>query len=99
MGAQGNGSYNPADYDFTRSFTDIEERNEALKAEIINRYRELGISGTLELWKEKTIKCFGDGTYALSDFLDDEPVEESLPNTVSWRIYNYNVFDVFGCCK
>lgn len=91
MGAQGNGSYNPADYDFTRSFTDIEERNEALKAEIINRYRELGISGTLELWKEKTIKCFGDGTYALSDFLDDEPVEESIWH--KWILYsseNYN---------
>lgn len=59
MGAQGNGSYNPADYEFTRSFEDKEERQEALKAEIVRRYKELGIKGTLELWKNKTKKCFG----------------------------------------
>lgn len=86
MGAQGNGSYNPADYEFTRSFTDTKERQKALKAEVINRYKELGIGGIFELWKKKTINCFWDGTYALSDFLDDEPVKESIWH--KWILYS-----------
>lgn len=93
MGAQGNGSYNPADYEFTRSFEDKEERQEALKAEIVRRYKELGIKGTLELWKNKTKKCFGDGTYALSDFLDDEPIEESIWS--KWILYSSENYDKY----
>lgn len=91
MGEQGNGSYNPADYDFTRQFTDTKERREALQKEIIRRYKELGVKGTLELWENKTIKCFGDGTYALSDFLDDEPVKESIWHR--WILYSSEQFD------
>jgi len=91
MGAQGNGSYCPEDYEFTRSFENREEQQKALKAEIKRRYREMGIQGTLNLWKNKTIKCFGDGTYALSDFLDDEPAETSKWN--QWILYSGNKYD------
>lgn len=93
MGAQGNGSYSPEDYEFTRSFEDKEEQRKALKTEIKRRYREMGIQGILDLWKSKTIKCFGDGTYALSDFLDDEPAENSKWN--QWLLYSGNKYDIY----
>ena len=91
MGAQGDGSYNPQDYEFTRFFEDKSEQQKALKAEIKKRYREMRIQGILDLWKKKTIKCFGDGTYALSDFLDDEPAETSKWN--QWLLYSGNKYD------
>lgn len=91
MGAQGNGSYNPEDYEFTRSFGDKEEQQTALKTEIKRRYLEMGIQGVLDLWKNKTIKCFGDGTYALSDFLDDEPAENSKWSR--WLLYSGDRYD------
>ena len=93
MGAQGNGSYNPQDYNFTRSFEDKDERQQALKAEILKRYQELGVQGILDLWKKKTIKCFGDGTYALSDFLDDGPVEGSKWS--KWILYSGEKYNIY----
>lgn len=77
MGAKGNGSYNPEDYEFTRSFSDPEQRDEALKQEIVKRYSQMGLSGYWDLLKKKTVTALGDGTYAISDFLDDGPVNET----------------------
>lgn len=78
MGLEGNGAYNPGDYEFTRSFTDPAERNDALKAEIKNRVSEKGFTGMVMLYKEKLFRCFGDGTLGLSDFLDDNPQNYGL---------------------
>lgn len=77
MGAQGEGRYNPADYDFTRSFTDPEERDKALKEEIKRRYSQMNLSEFLGLMKRKTVNALGDGTYGISDFLDDGYVNET----------------------
>lgn len=73
MGLKGNGGYNPEDYEFTRSFTNRREQNKALLGEIGNRIKALGAGGMSELLTKKGERCFGDGTYALSDFLDDTP--------------------------
>jgi hypothetical protein len=91
MGAKGNGSYDGDDYVFTRQFTDREAQDAALKAEIARRYRELGLDGLMDLWKAKTIKCFGDGTYALSDFLDDSPQNDTSWN--DWILYSGKNYD------
>lgn len=85
MGAKGDGYYNPEDYEFSRSFDDPEERDHAIKEEVIRRYREMGVQGVMNLWKAKTIRDFGDGTYALSDFLDDGPVNET--GLHDWILY------------
>lgn len=74
MGLQGNGGYSAADYDLTRSFTDTAARDEALKEEIGRRVSALGVSGLADLWERKLAVDFGDGTLAVSDFLDDRPV-------------------------
>lgn len=76
MGMQNNGSYNPEDYDYTRSY-EADERNAACLARIQERVKGMGFLGLLELFVNKANVCFGDGTYALSDFLDDTPENES----------------------
>lgn len=85
MGMQNNGSYNPEDYEYTRSFAP-EERNEACLSRIGERIQSMGLSGTIELFLNKILVCFGDGTYALSDFLDDTPAHEG------WR-HKYILYD------
>lgn len=67
------GAYHPDDYTFTRSFSDPKERNDAILDVIGERIQEQGFDGLTRLFSEKTIKAFGDGTYAISDFLDDGP--------------------------
>lgn len=76
MGLQNAGSYNPEDYEYTRSFS-VDERAAACRERIKERVDALGLSGLFHLWSQKTVVCFGDGTYALSDFLDDSPQEET----------------------
>lgn len=68
MGLTGNGGYNPADYEFTRSFQNPALRNQALWSEIGNRISKNGLTGMLALYARKLHRCFGDGTLALSDF-------------------------------
>ena len=75
MGMQNNGYYNPGDYEFTRSLAP-EERNEACLSKIMERMEEMKFSGLTDLWMRKAVVCFGDGTFALSDFLDDTPAKE-----------------------
>ncbi len=72
MGLEGEGAYNPQDYEFTRSFSDTKERNRALVEEIGKRFQKLGIGGTFQLFEKKTNAEF-EGTLGLSDFLDDTP--------------------------
>lgn len=78
MGLRGNGDYNGDDYAFTRSFEDPAERKEAIAAEINVRINDLGPGGLLQLWNRKAARCFGDGTFALSDFLDDAPQRQTF---------------------
>lgn len=72
MGLQNNGYYSAADYEYTRSFPP-EERDRACLSRIGERVKAMGFYGLTDLWMNKIAACFGDGTYALSDFLDDSP--------------------------
>ena len=78
MGLEGEGAYNPGDYEFTRSFTEPKERNEALWQEIKGRVSEKGFGGMISLYAKKLYRCFGNGTFGISDFLDDSPQNEPL---------------------
>lgn len=69
MGLTGNGIYNGGDENFTKSFTDPEEKNKALQQEIKTRIQNLGFDGMVRLLTVKGDVCFGDGTYGLSDLL------------------------------
>ncbi len=74
MMSMGDGSYNPADYDFTLSFPDKKEQRAIILTSIKERMIEKGLFGTLRLVYWKGIVTFSDGTYAQSFFLDDNPV-------------------------
>lgn len=96
MGAQGNGTYNGDDYKFTRLFNDRDEQQKALLSEIKKRYKTLGLHGTSQLWKNKTVKCFGDGTYALSDFFDDGfSGNKTLSDWVLYSGKHFNKYQTF----
>lgn len=92
MGLSGIGAYNPQDYVFTRSL-DPQERNAKINQEIINRIQTRGYGGMFELWVTKSNRCFGDGTYALSDFLDDGPKDSNaLQNFVFYGGNHYEQY-------
>lgn len=93
MSLSGTGGYNPWDYEFTRSFADAGERDKALRGEIIRRIGDLGPRGLAELFYSKAITSFGDGTYAQSDFLDDNPVRESGLHGI--LLYDGERYDVY----
>lgn len=93
MGLKGEGGYNPEDYEFTRSFQDPEKREEALKAEIESRISQKGIGGMAALYGAKLFRCFGDGTFGISDFLDDNPQNQSLLH--SYILYGGSKYGVY----
>ena len=77
MGLEGNGMYNPGDYEFTRSFDDRGEQTAALLDEIGARVRARGFWGMTELFTRKAEICFGDGTLGLEDCLGGTPLRET----------------------
>lgn len=54
------------------------EKKAVLRELIAENVREKGFSGMLELFAKKMTRAFGDGTFALSDFLDDRPQEDTI---------------------
>lgn len=98
MGLKGTGGYNSADYEFTRSFADPEERNEAINTEIGRRISELGPFGIISLAGIKGSISMGNGTYALSDFLDDSPLKPCFLH--SFLLYSSPHYDAYSgiCC-
>ena len=86
MGLEGNGRYNPSDYEYTLSFDDKEEQKAAIINRIKERIKDRGPLGMLSLFYEKGIIIFGDGTYAQSDFLDDNPENDTA-------LHSYILYD------
>lgn len=74
----GNGGYDNSIFSMSVNESDPEHRRQLLKEDIKEGIEELGISGIYELFERKSAATFGDGTFALSDFLDDRP-EDSGP--------------------
>lgn len=77
MGLEGSGGYNAADYEFTKSFTDPEARDKAIKEVISQRLDKLGGKGFFELATTKLATCFHDGTYSHTAFFYHGLVRES----------------------
>jgi len=77
MGLNGSGYYTPVDYDFTMGLPDLATRKEEIPKVIQERINERGFTGMFKLYTEKAAADFGNGTYKLSDFLDDGPVNET----------------------
>lgn len=98
MGLEGEGGYNPGDYEFTRSFSDPAIRDEALKEEIKDRISEKGLAGMIKMYRIKLVRCFGDGTLGLSDFLDDNPAKDGFLQKV--LLYGGSKYSIYqGICN
>lgn len=76
MGMTGDGCYNSEDYEYTNSFP-AAQRGEACLRRLTERVGQLKVSGVSQLFLTKSAVAFGDGTFALSDFLDDTPAQHN----------------------
>lgn len=77
------GRYNTNDYEFTRSFKDPSERETAILEQIKLRVKKRGVVGMLKLFNDKGVIAFGDGTFAQSDFLDDNPANDTFLHSLA----------------
>lgn len=97
MGLGGNGRYNGHDLEFTLSFENKEEQRAAINNRIKRRISSRGFLGIMSLFFNKGIIIFGDGTYALSDFLDDNPINDtSLHSFVLYEGEHYKIYS-YAC--
>ncbi|MCR5610366.1 MAG: hypothetical protein K6F68_00830 [Clostridiales bacterium] len=67
MGTHWPGGYDGADYEFTKSFTDPDERAAKVRERLINQLKATSAGDMLKLEKRKIDVVFCDGTYGLSD--------------------------------
>lgn len=101
MSLEGDGRYNPEDYEFTRSFDNAEERDKAILERIGERLNSKGPVGAALLAYNKSIVLFGDPTYGQSDFLDDNPVHKTwlhsflLYDGEHYALYKYICSGIF----
>ena len=93
MSIEGNGRYYSPSYKYTRSFKDIDERKEAVSDRIESLVKEKKLSGILELFCTKGVISFGDGTLALSDFLDDNP--QNSTNIHKYLLYDSEDYPIY----
>lgn len=70
MGFSEFGSYNSADYDYTRAYPAGEEREAAIKEEISNRLQTMGFTGAIKLFAYKTTVLLGNGTLNIPDYIN-----------------------------
>ncbi len=77
------GRYNQGDYEFTRSFEDPSERRSAILKQIEIRIKNRGVVGMLKLFNDKGVIAFGDATFAQSDFLDDNPANNTFLHSLA----------------
>lgn len=93
LGLSGNGRYNNDYFSLAFNEPDPELRKEKLREVISDNLHEQGVEGTLRLFATKAAYLFGDGTYALSDFLDDNPLREStLHEYILFNGEHYSVY-------
>ncbi|MEN2776225.1 hypothetical protein ABCY62_14460 [Acetivibrio clariflavus] len=92
MGLKGSGGYNPDDYFFTRSFKDPDERKAAIIQEIKRRIADYGPDGMFKFLTKKSVKCFGDGTLGLDDFLADREDKNFLHRFIISEGDKYEIY-------
>lgn len=93
----GNGGYNNNIYKMSRNEPDPEIRKQILKNDIKKAIDELGTKGVYNLFEIKSARAFGDGTYALSDFLDDRPSKiNSLHKFITYDGEEYDKYSTLA---
>lgn len=73
MGLNGLGTYNGDDYEFTKSFPTLREKEDAVSAEIGRRVQTYNPVSFFFHLSDKAAYDFGDGLYGVNTMLDDGP--------------------------
>lgn len=93
LALHGDGRYNNEIFWTARNFDSQEEKITYLKEDIKTAVEELELDGVLKLFEKKSARAFGDGTFALSDFLDDRPVNNGfLPELLLYNGKYYSLY-------
>lgn len=87
MGLDGSGYYTSQAYEFTRSFSDTEERDAAIKAHIKDRLKELGAVGLAKHAFTKLSRMFSSATSSVGNFMPKP--EPSDKTSVKRLIYDF----------
>ncbi|MDL2214355.1 glycosyltransferase family 39 protein [Clostridia bacterium OttesenSCG-928-O13] len=96
MGLMGEGGYDEADYDRAMKLPSKTAREEVNRQLIITRLTQPSLAELGALFTRKAVRCFGDGTYGLSIFLDDGPHHWStLHDFVLFEGKHYSLYSHF----
>lgn len=94
LGLSGNGQYNNEYFALAVSEPDPDVRVQKLRDVISDNLSEQGVAGVTVLFCNKLGYLFGDGTLALSDHLDDYPIN---PNPLhDWILYSGNRYTEYS---
>ena len=92
-----NGEYNNDIFWSSYNIEDPNLRKEYLKNDLTEQLKTLKPHQIYSLFERKSARAFGDGTYALSDFLDDFPEkDEKIHQTILYEGKNYKKYSCFA---
>lgn len=94
LGFSETGRYNHADFQLSWKTEDPAERREVLSAALSEKLENLGFSGVCTLFGKKAVTAFGNGTLALSDFLDDRPLNNTALH--EWVTYKGECYTLYS---
>ncbi len=89
----GRGEYNNNIFQMGYTLEEPEIREERLKNDIKDSIEDMGPVGLAKLFQNKLTLAFGDGTYALSEYLDDRPYKKSFLH--DYIIYNMKYYGFY----
>lgn len=93
VGANDDGYYNNNILAEGLNEADPVQRNKKLLQTAKSGYKNKGVTGVIKHFAKKSSIAFGDGTYALSSFLDDGPVKQSsLHSFLLYGRENYKIY-------
>ncbi|MGN1432925.1 MAG: glycosyltransferase family 39 protein [Ruminococcus sp.] len=96
MGLKGLGHYNLKDSNYTNSFENKSEKQEANIEEIKNRIKNLGADGLTEHIFNKAVWTWEDGTYYISHHIKDSKRENILHSFVLTEGENHIYFFIYS---
>lgn len=92
-----NGEYNNDVFWNSNNIQDPDEREEYLKKDLLTQLKSLKPHEIYRLFERKSARAFGDGTYALSDFLDDSPLKpDKIHDSILYDGKNYKKYSCFA---
>lgn len=97
MGLKSHGAYNLADSQYTQSFANKQDKQDANIAEIKKRISDYGVIGMAAHCLEKAVWTWEDGTYYISHHIEKPVKKNALHSIVLKNGEYYWLFDAYSC--